>query len=85
MPSPADRTRREARGGAPITRRLLLSGTAAAAAAGLVARPAIARAAASLPSAPAAVSGAASASAATAHQVTFDKYSLMVDGTRLFV
>jgi beta-galactosidase GanA len=83
QPSPPDRGRRETRGATPISRRVLLAGTAAAAAAGLVARPAIARAAASQTAAPP-VSGAGLAAAAT-HTITFDQYSLMVDGTRLFV
>jgi hypothetical protein len=81
-PSPSDLGRRDTHGGAPISRRLLLSGTAAVAA-GLVARPAIARAAAAQVAAPA--GSAAGRAAAATHTITFDKYSLMVDGTRLFV
>jgi beta-galactosidase GanA len=83
QPSPSDPVRRETHGATPISRRVLLSGTAALSAAGLVGRPAIARAAAPWTAAPT-VSGAGLAAAA-AHTVTFDKYSLMVDGTRLFV
>ncbi len=68
-----------------LSRRSVLTGAALAAATGLAARlpprPAIsagARGAAPL-------AGAASAASAGAHQVTFDPYSLMIDGTRLFV
>ncbi len=74
-----------------ISRRRLLTGTALAAAAGLVARPAAVSAAprtvAGLASGlrAAEVSAAEVSAAATAHTVTFDQYSLMVDGQRLFV
>jgi beta-galactosidase GanA len=69
-----------------ISRRALLSGTVLAAA-GVATRPAGAWAGASLAAAPGG-SGVAMGSAAVsgaAHQVTFDPYSLMIDGTRLFV
>lgn len=69
-----------------ISRRRLLTGTALAVAAGLVARPA------AVSAAPRMVAGSATglraaevSAAAAAHQITFDQYSLMVDGQRLFV
>ena len=70
----------------PLSRRALLTGTALAAA-GRAARPALAGAAVS-PAAGSAPAAAALTSAAAgtsgAHQITFDPYSLLVDGTRLF-
>ena len=67
-----------------LSRRALLAGTALGAA-GLAARPALARAA--LAPARAAVSraGADLGAGAGQHAITFDPYSLMVDGSRLFV
>ena len=67
-----------------LSRRALLAGTALGAA-GLAARPALARAA--LAPARAAVSraGADLGAGAGQHAITFDPYSLMIDGTRLFV
>ena len=68
---------------APFTRRTVLATAATAAAAGAIAaRPGTAGAAIS----PAASSGARTGSTrATGNAVTFDKYSLLVDGKRLFV
>ena len=71
----------------PLSRRALLTGTALAAA-GLAARPALAGAAVSPaagpPPAAAAALTAAGPAAGGAHQITFDPYSLLVNGTRLF-
>ena len=69
----------------PLSRRALLTGTALAAA-GLAARSAVAGAAVSPAAGPtaAALTGAAAPGAGGAHQITFDPYSLLVDGTRLF-
>ena len=65
-----------------ISRRAVLSGTALAAAAGLAVRPGLARAAtAQLP----VRSGAGLGAGPAAHTITFDPYSLLVDGSRLFV
>jgi beta-galactosidase GanA len=79
-PQPAD-----AAGNAPgLSRRRLLTGTALAAAAGLAARPAAASAGVAASSrGDGAVLGRTAA--AGPHQVTFDQYSLMIGGERLFV
>jgi len=63
-----------------ISRRAVLSGTALAAA-GLAVRPGLARAATELPGR----AGAGLGAGAAGHTITFDPYSLMVDGGRLFV
>ncbi len=89
MQSPGSPARRRAPAdGAPsLSRRTLLSGAVLTTAAGLAARPTAAGAAVS-PAAPAAGPALApvpALSAAVTHQVTFDPYSLMIDGSRLFV
>lgn len=88
MPAPTDLPRPD---GAPgttpgLSRRRLLTGAALAAAAGpagLAARPATASAAISADAGGAALLSGAATTAS--HQITFDPYSLMIDGTRLFV
>jgi beta-galactosidase GanA len=71
-------------GTAGLSRRRLLTG-AALAAAGLAARPVTAAAVATTASTAVLAAPAGTAAASTAHQITFDSYSLMIDGTRLFV
>ena len=72
----------------PLTRRTLLAGAMTVAAAGAVASrpsPALAASAARTVGAATAAGTASSAAPQPGHAVTFDKYSLMIDGKRLFV
>ena len=71
-----------------VSRRRLLSGAALTAAGLAAARPAVAGAAVSERGArvaPGVPGGPGTAAASRGHQITFDPYSLMIDGRRLFV
>jgi beta-galactosidase GanA len=65
---------------APVSRRTLLTGAVAAAAAGTIAGGPAGRAAAAIRG-----PGGPGAAASASHTVTFDRYSLMIDGNRLFI
>ena len=67
-----------------LSRRAVLTGSALAAA-GLAARPALARAALAPAGAVLPGAGAGLGAGTGQHTITFDPYSLMIDGTRLFV
>jgi beta-galactosidase GanA len=87
MPAPTDPPFPDDAAGAPpgLSRRRLLTGAALTAAAGLAARPAAASAAPRVAAGPGAALRAAGDAGGGPHQVTFDPYSLMIDGRRLFV
>ena len=85
MPAPTDPPFPDDAAGAPsgLSRRRLLTGAALTAAAGLAARPAVASAAPRVAAGPGAALRAAGDAGGGPHQVTFDPYSLMIDGKRL--
>src|SRR5713101_4374623 len=87
MSAPTDPPFPDDAAGAPsgLSRRRLLTGAALTAAAGLAARPAAASAAPRVAAGPGAALRAAGDAGGGPHQVTFDPYSLMIDGRRLFV
>src|SRR5580704_17193327 len=87
MPAPTDPPFPDDVAGVPagLSRRRLLTGAALTAAAGLAVRPTAAAAAPRMAAGPGAALRAAADADGGPHQITFDPYSLMIDGRRLFV